>query len=41
MSQEAVEAKLVQKTVSILRMARHVIEKLHDRMRKDSRKSPA
>lgn len=29
MSQEALEAKLVQKTLSVLRMARQVIDKLH------------
>jgi len=41
MSQEAVEAKLVQKTVSILRMARHVIGKLHDENEKGFQEEPS
>ena len=41
MSQEAAEAKLVQKTVSILRMARHVIEKLHDENEKGFQEEPS
>lgn len=41
MSQEALEAKLVQKTASILRMARHVIEKLHDDKEKGFQDEPS
>lgn len=41
MNQEAVEAKLVQRTVSILRMARHVIEKLHDDKEKGFQEEPS
>lgn len=41
MSQEAVEAKLVNKTAAILRMARHVIEKLHDDKEKGFQEEPS
>ena|SRR5258705_13915171 len=41
MNQEAIEAKLVQKTVSMLRVARHVIEKLHDDKEKAFQEEPS
>lgn len=41
MSQEAVEAKLVNRTASILRMARHVIEKLHEDKEKGFQEEPS
>lgn len=41
MSQEALEAKLVQKTASILRMARHVIDKLHEDKEKGFQEEPS
>lgn len=41
MSQEALEAKIVKKAVSILRMARHVIEKLHDDKEKGFQEEPS
>lgn len=41
MSQEAAEAKLVNKTAAILRMARHVIEKLHEDKEKGFQEEPS
>lgn len=41
MSQEALEAKLVQKTVAALRMAQHVIEKLHEGKEKGFQEEPS